>query len=55
VIIHAVDLSLQGMTDKIGHSMPLRNLSGHEPLIDLLEDASLKYFAAADAARKSGD
>ncbi|HEY3365256.1 MAG TPA: hypothetical protein VGK74_09405 [Symbiobacteriaceae bacterium] len=55
VIIRTDDLSLQGMTSKIGQSMPLRNLAGHEPLIVLLEDASLTYRASAEAARKSGD
>lgn len=51
VIIHPEHLSLQGMTSQIGRHMPLRNLAGHEPLIDLLEDASLVYRAAAGAAR----
>jgi len=55
VIVQAEDLSLQGMTKKIGPLMPLRNLVGHEPLINLLENAGLTYYASVDAARKSGD
>lgn len=47
-IIRAEDLSLQGMTKKIGQSMPLRTLAGHEPLIDLLTEASMSYRASAD-------
>ena len=52
VIISADDLSLQGIARKIGQTMPLRDLAGHEPLIDLLEDASLTYGAAANAVRQ---
>lgn len=52
VIIHAEDLSVHGMVKKIGRSMPLRNLAGQEPLIDLLEGASLVYRAAATAGIK---
>jgi len=51
VIVHAADLSLQGMLARIGRSMPLRDLAGHEPLIDLLEEASIAYRAAAAAGR----
>jgi hypothetical protein len=51
VIIHAEDLSLHGMLRKVGRILPLRNLAGQEPLIDLLEDASLTYQAAAAAGR----
>lgn len=47
VIIHPEDLSLQGMIRKIGSSAPLRDLAGQEPLIDLLETASISYLAAA--------
>lgn len=47
VIIHPEDLSLHRMTAKIGRSIPTRNLAGHEPLIDLLADASLTYVASA--------
>jgi hypothetical protein len=53
VIIHPEDLSLQGIARKIGRAMPLRNLAGHEPLIELLEEASLKYCAATPAPRPS--
>ncbi len=45
VIITAEDLTLEGMIRKIGQSMPLRSLAGREPLIDLLEEASLIYRA----------
>jgi hypothetical protein len=47
VIVHAADLSLQGMLHKIGSRMPLRHLAAKEPLISLLEEASLVYQAAA--------
>ncbi|HYG58359.1 MAG TPA: ArsR family transcriptional regulator, partial [Symbiobacteriaceae bacterium] len=47
VIIRAEDLSLQGMIHKIGRCMPLRDLAGHEFLLDLLEGESLKYRASA--------
>jgi hypothetical protein len=50
VIIRAEDLSVQRMTKKIGRSMPVRSLAGREPLIDLLEAASLTYRAAAPTA-----
>lgn len=47
VIVRAEDLTVQGMLRKIGHIMPLRRLGGHEPLIDLLEEESFIYRAAA--------
>lgn len=49
VIIRAADLTVQGMLNKIGQTMPLRILTGHEPLIDLLEEESFTYRAAAKA------
>ncbi|HWI52861.1 MAG TPA: hypothetical protein VNT01_12055 [Symbiobacteriaceae bacterium] len=54
VIIRADDLSLRGMTRRIGQCMPLRNVDGHELLIDLLEETSLTYRAEAAAASKPG-
>ncbi len=51
VIITAEDLTLEGMIRKIGQCMPLRNLAGREPLIDLLEEASLTYRASIPARR----
>jgi hypothetical protein len=51
VIIHTADLSLQGILAKIGGWLPLRDLAGHEPLIDLLEEASIGYIANAKGAR----
>lgn len=53
VIIRAKDLSLQGMTEKIGQSLPLRNLAGHELLTDFLEETSLRYRATAEAVNRS--
>jgi len=47
VVIHPEDLSLQGLIKKIGGSAPLRSLDGQEPIIDLLETASLCYIASA--------
>jgi hypothetical protein len=53
VIVHAEDLSLQGMIRKIGQCMPLRDLAGLERLIDLLEGDSIKYLASVQAARRA--
>jgi len=50
VVVQAEDLSLQGMIKKIGQCMPLRDLTGHEPLIDLLDEASLIYRASLRTA-----
>jgi hypothetical protein len=47
VVIRAADLSLDGMIKRVGGSMPLRDLTGQEALIDLLEDASIAYRAAS--------
>ncbi|HWI60707.1 MAG TPA: hypothetical protein VNT75_02580, partial [Symbiobacteriaceae bacterium] len=52
VIVRAEDLSLSGMTRKVGRWMPLRPLAGHEPLVDLLEEKSLTYRAEAETAAK---
>lgn len=46
IIVRAPDLSLQGMLRKIGNALPLRDLTGLEPLVDLLEEESIKYAAA---------
>lgn len=51
ILIHNADLSLQGMSAKVGQRLPLRNLADHEPLIELLERASLSYQAVAKAKR----
>jgi hypothetical protein len=45
VIVRAEDLSLQGMIKKVGQAMPLRDLAGHDPLIEMLDGASLSYQA----------
>ncbi len=45
VVVRAKDLSLQGMLKKVGKLRPIRDLTGHEPLIDVLEDASIRYWA----------
>jgi hypothetical protein len=52
VIIHPTDLSLQGIIDRLPPGTPRRSLSGQEPLIDLLEEASLSYRAAAKASSR---
>lgn len=58
VVVHGTDLSLEGMKRKVGQLLPLRDLSGDGPLIDLLEAESIKYLAAIPAAvraqRRSG-
>lgn len=53
VVVQTEDLSLQGMIQKIGGLLPLRDLAGREPLIDLLERASMTYQAEAAVARKA--
>lgn len=53
VIVHAEDLSLQAMLNKIGGRLPLRDLTGYDALIDLLERASILYQASARAGRAS--
>jgi hypothetical protein len=55
IIVHPEDLSLQRMIRKVGNCMPLKSLAGQEPLIDLLEEASIPYVAAAETARKAGN
>lgn len=40
VVIHAEDLSLQTMLQKVGDLLPTRKLNGHEPLIAYLEEVS---------------
>lgn len=52
IIVHPEDLSLQGMIRKVGSSAPRRDLAGQEPLIEVLETASIAYVAAA---RKAGE
>lgn len=44
-IIHPADLSLEGMRRKLPAGLPLRDLSGHEPLMELLEERSIIYGA----------
>lgn len=43
VVIHSEDLSLAGMRAKIGLLLPLRDLTGHEPLIAFLERKARRY------------
>ena len=45
VVIHSEDLSLAGMRAKIGRLLPLRDLTGHEPLIAFLERKARRYRA----------
>lgn len=47
VIIHPEDLTLATMRGKIGSLLPLRDLNGHEQLIDFLESVSRRYRLAA--------
>lgn len=46
VVVHPEDLTLESMRHKVGHLMPLRNLTGHEHVIDYLESASRRYLDA---------
>ncbi|MFZ5828046.1 MAG: hypothetical protein ACOY94_27385 [Bacillota bacterium] len=43
VVIHSEDLSLAGMRAKVGQLLPLRDLTGHEPLVDFLERRARRY------------
>jgi hypothetical protein len=43
------------MINRIGQSMELRSLAGHQPLIDLLEESSLSYRASVQAAKEPGE
>ncbi|HWI52819.1 MAG TPA: hypothetical protein VNT01_11840 [Symbiobacteriaceae bacterium] len=40
IVIHREDLSLEGMRAQVGALLPLRDLTGHEELIELLEKVS---------------
>lgn len=52
ILIHEEDLSLQAMIDRLDGRLPMRDLADHEPVIDLLERASLSYQAVANRARR---
>lgn len=43
VTVHSEDLSLAAMRAKIGRLLPLRDLTGHEPLIAFLERRARRY------------
>jgi len=47
VVIHAEDLSLQGMLKKVGSLLPLRSLHGFQQTIEFLESRSRRYREAA--------
>lgn len=47
VVIHAADLSLETMRQKVGQVLPLRDLTGHEQLVAFLESVSRRYRLAA--------
>lgn len=51
VVIRAADLSLEGIRERIPGGLPLRDLAGHEALIDLLEESSLAYRATSASRR----
>ncbi|MDB4896544.1 MAG: hypothetical protein JWN15_2806 [Firmicutes bacterium] len=46
VVVHARDLTLAGMRQRIGTLLPLRNLHGHEPLIAFLKSESRRCRCA---------
>jgi hypothetical protein len=43
VIIHSEDLSVAGMRAKVGRLLPPRDLAGHEPLVEFLEQKARRY------------
>lgn len=47
VVVHAEDLTLKTMIDKIGTSLPLRDLRNRGPVIRYLEKTSRRYREAA--------
>jgi hypothetical protein len=51
VVVHAEDLSLQGMQAKVDGLLPLRSLAGQEALIALLEARSRRYREEAERGR----
>lgn len=53
VIVHAEDLSLQGMQQKVSNLLPRRDLSRFPRTIQFLEDAARRYRKAARRARWS--
>jgi DNA-binding transcriptional regulator YhcF (GntR family) len=54
IILRAEDLELQRLIGKLSRFAPMRNLAGHERLIEKLEEASLCYWAETQAARRAG-
>ncbi len=53
--IHAEDLTLETMRRKAGAVLPLRDLSGHEPLVAFLEAVARRYRRAARCGRPPRD
>lgn len=51
VVVHAADLTLRAMQEKVGDSLPLRDLGGWEPLVDFLRPVSRRYRLAAKRGR----
>lgn len=52
VTIHATDLTLEGMRAKVEGLLPLRDLTGLEPLIEYLTTASKRYMSRASHVRR---
>ncbi len=50
VVVHAEDLSLEGMLRKVGDLLPLRDLSGYPRTIRHLDNAAGRYMRAARTA-----
>ncbi|HYF94765.1 MAG TPA: hypothetical protein VD969_21335 [Symbiobacteriaceae bacterium] len=48
VIVHREDLSLEGMRKKVGNLLPLRDLTGQERVIKLLEDRAYWHRLGGD-------
>jgi hypothetical protein len=53
VIVHAEDLSLAGMQQRIPTLLPLRKLSGHGRLVEILESRSDGYRRAAERDQRA--
>lgn len=51
IVIHPEDLTLETMRQKVNGRLPLRDLTGHQPLVDFLEGVSRRYRRAARRGR----
>ena len=53
ILVLPEDLSLRGMSRKVGQVLPLRSLVGRARLIEALEDAAFDFLGRVDTRRKA--